>query len=95
MNWKELFKEYDKIENKYDITKLHCLSCVKASTDWLEEELTEEEHIERAQVVYDYWLDTDIQISKISDIVCKYWKEYEEDEDFDIYDYMEKLESEE
>lgn len=99
MNWKDIIVEYDKIENKYDITKLHCLSCVDASLNWLKEEdnrddYTEEERINRAQVVYDYWLDTDIQISKISDIICEHWKEYEEDEDFDIYDYMERLESE-
>lgn len=89
MNWKELVEEYKKIENKYDITKLHCLSCVVASANWLEQELTDEELTDRAQVVYDYWLDTDIQISKISDIICENWDEYEKDEDFDIYDYVE------
>ena len=90
MNWKELVEEYKKIENKYDITKLHCLSCVGASANWLEQELTEEELTDRAQVVYDYWLDTDIQISKISDVICENWDEYEKDEDFDIYDYLEE-----
>ena len=90
MNWEELVEEYKKIENKYDITKLHCLSCVGASTKWLgQEDLTDEELTDRAQVVYDYWLDTDIQISKISDIICEHWKKYEEDEDFNIYDYVE------
>ena len=89
MNWKELLKEYKKIENKYDITKLHCLSCVGASANWLEQELTDEELTDRAQVVYDYWLDTDIQISKISDIICENWDEYEKNEDFNIYDYLE------
>lgn len=91
MNWKELLEEYKKIENKYDITKLHCLSCVGASIKWLgQEDLTDEEITDRAQVVYDYWLDTDIQISKISDIICENWDEYEKDEDFNIYDYLEE-----
>lgn len=91
MNWTRVLEEYKRIvENgNYDnITKIHCLSCVEESLKWLEKEENEETKVNMAQVVYDYWLDTDIQISQISDIVCENWKEYLKNEDFNIYDYV-------
>ena len=92
-DWSNVVEEYANIcknGNYNNITKIFCLSCVEESLKWLERDTieTESERIEKAQVVYDYYLDTDIQISKISDIICEHWKEYVENENFDIYEHI-------
>ena len=74
------------------ITKMFCISCVEGSLKYLEREESEETIMEIASAVYDYWLDTSVQISELSDIVCEHWEEYLEDEDnFNIYDYVEEV----
>ena len=93
MNWEKVLEEYNNIiknDNYNNITKIYCMYCVEESLKWLEKDLieTEDNKINMAQVVYDYWLDTDIQISQLSDIVCENWKEYLKNEDFNVYDYV-------
>lgn len=93
-SWKNAENEYINIckNNNYnEIIKIYCIYCIEESLKWLERDMieTETEKVEKAQVVYDYWLDTDIQISKLSDIICKNWEKYVNDFDnFNIYDYV-------
>ena len=91
--WDEVLKEYQNIcknDNYNNITKIYCLYCIEESLKWLERDTieTESQRIEKAQVLYDYYLDTDIQISKLSDIICENWEEYVNNEDFNVYDYV-------
>lgn len=91
--WENVVKEYANIcknGNYKEITKIYCLYCIEESLKWLDSDTieTENQRIEKAQVLYDYWLDTDIQISKLSDIICENWEEYVNNEDFNIYDYV-------
>lgn len=93
MNWSKVVEEYSNIckNNNYEnITKIYCLYCIEESLKWLERDTieTESQRVEKAQVLYDYWLDTDIQISQLSDIICEHWEEYVNNEDFNIYDYV-------
>jgi len=96
----ELMTEYKKIiqdGHGDNFTKLYCLSCVDASLQWLQkEEITsDEEKLKMAAVVYDEWLDSDIQISQISDLICLHWDKYCGDDDFNLYDAMDGLYDEE
>ena len=89
----DLLKEYHKIikDNYYnDITKIYCLYCVEESLKWLDSsDITSDNvKLEIASAIYDNWLDTDIQISKISDIICEHWEEYQKNNNFDVYDYI-------
>lgn len=90
----ELMKEYRELkEKKCNLIKLYCIDCVNNSLEWLKKEdtTTDAEKLEIASAIYDNWLDTDIQISKISDILCEYWKKYCNDENFNIYDAIDGL----
>ena len=88
----KLLKKYEEIkkDNMTDITKIYCLSCVDASLKWLNAELatSDEERLEMASAIYDNWLDTNIQISKLSDAIVENWDDYVNNEDFDIYNYV-------
>ena len=88
----KLLKTYEEIvkDNTKDMTKLYCLSCVDASLKWLNAELatTDEERLHMASAVYDEWRDTDIQISKLSDVIVENWDDYVNDDDFNIYSYV-------
>ena len=88
----KLLKTYEEIkkDNMKDMTKLYCLSCVDASLKWLNAELatTDEERLHMASAVYDEWLDSDIQISKLSDTIVENWDDYTTKDDFNIYDYV-------
>lgn len=94
MNKERVLKEYMNIckNGNFDIiTELYCLACVETSLQWLGRDKidTESQRFEKAQVVYDYWMDTEIQISKLSDIICENWEKYVNDFDnFNIYDYV-------
>lgn len=90
MFWNDIVNEYEELKSKgkdKNLSKLYCIYCVEGSLDYLGQKLSIEEIIERAQVVFDYYLDTEIQISRISDIICEHWEEYTND-NFDIYDYV-------
>ena len=93
-SWKNANNEYKNIckNNNYnEITKIYCIYCIEESLKWLKRDMieTETERVEKAQVLYDYWLDTDIQISTLSDIICENWEKYVNDFDnFNIYDYI-------
>lgn len=83
------FNELIKNNNYHNITKIFCLYCIEESCKWLEiqDTTTQETKLKMACVVYDFYLDTDIQISQISDIIVQYWNNYLNDENFDIYAY--------
>jgi len=78
-----------KKRNYVNITKLFCLDCVDHSLKWLNKKCSMNKKMEMSVVVYEYYLETEIQISKISDIICEHWDEYLNDDDFDIHDYTE------
>lgn len=84
------YKRIIKNDNFKIISRLYCLSCVECSCKWLEIDQTtsEETKLEMSYIVYQYYLDTEIQISKISDIICEHWDEYLNNDDFDIYNYV-------
>ena len=90
----EILKEYERIiksNNYHNITKIFCLYCVEESCKWLEiqDTTSQDEKFKIASVVYNFYLDTDIQISKISDIIVQHWNNYLNDENFNIFDYIE------
>ena len=89
----DLLMEYKKIiqDNQYNnMTRIYCLYCIDETLKWLEKDLivSDDEKMEMASAVYDNWMDTDIQISKISDIIGEHWEEYKDNDDFNIYDYI-------
>lgn len=90
----ELLTLYDELVSKKQdnqISKLFCLSCVNASLKWLEKNdiTSNDEKLKMAQAVYDEYLDTNYQITKLSDTICKYWNEYINDDEFNLYDHIE------
>ena len=69
------FKILDKIsEEKIDITKLYILSCCPFDTDELNWAVME--------YTYDVWLeaDTDLDLARLTEIVCDNWEEIQNDE---------------
>lgn len=89
-----VLKEYERIvkNNGFNlISRIYALYCVECSCQWLNIELntSKETKLQMASVVYDYFLDTDIQITKISDIICANWNKYLNNDDFNILDYIE------
>lgn len=71
----DILKEIDK--QKIDITKLYILSCMSAET--------EEEEWKKMEYTYDCWIeaDTDLDLSRLTDIVVEHWYEIQNDEMFD------------
>lgn len=92
-SWEEVQKNYNlliKNNQKNNIIKIFCLDCVETSLEWLDtqKKVNKEIKLEMASIVYNYYLDTSIQISEISDIVCENWEEIQKNENFNIYDYV-------
>lgn len=72
---KKYFEMLDKItEENVDITKLYILSCCSMETDELDWEVME--------YTYKCWLDadTDLDLAKLTAIVCDNWKEIQNEE---------------
>lgn len=72
---RKYFDILDKInEEKIDITKLYILSCMCMNTD--------EEDWEAMEYTYKAWLhaDTDLDLAKLSAIVCDNWEEIQNEE---------------
>lgn len=88
----EEYKRIVKNNNFRLISRIYCLYCVENSCQWLDIELitSDETKIKMANAVYDYFLDTNIQITKISDIICANWNDYLNKDDFKIKDYLEE-----
>lgn len=77
------FEILEKIENeKIDITKLYILSCMSFDTN--------EENWKAMEYTYDCWIeaDTDLDLARLSAIVCDKWEEIQNDE----IDYLEIIE---
>lgn len=93
-NWDEALTNYDNLvkNNQYhNISKIYCLYRVEESIKWLkiQETISQEDKKRMAIVIYDYYLELeDVQISRISDIICEHWEEYQQNDDFDICDYL-------
>jgi hypothetical protein len=86
---KEFLEIYDNlIESKINITKLYCLDCVETILSYIEKEVDDSTKLDMVNSIYNMYLETeDIQISKISDILVTHWQEFNENENFNIYDY--------
>ncbi len=89
----KVWEEYQRIikDNHYSsITKIYCLFCVNESLTWLEIQDTTPDNtkIEIAQAVYDTWIKNDIELTRISDTICEHWEEYQNNDNFDINDYI-------
>lgn len=92
MNNKDIvIEEYKKLKRmkNFNITKLFCLDSVEHSLKWLNKKCSMDKKMEMAEIVHDYYLDTQIQISQISDIICEHWNDYLKNDNFNIYDYTE------
>jgi hypothetical protein len=88
-----LMKIYKSIKNVDDIMiDLFCLNCTINSLRFYNENKKYDDKLilEIARAVYNTYLDTDIQISTLSDILVENWESYKTDKDFNIYDYIEK-----
>lgn len=91
-----ILKEYKEIikNNSFNlIPRIYCLYCVECSCQWLDIDLntSDETKLEMSSVVHQYYLDTELQINKISDIICSKWDEYLKRDDFDITDYLDEF----
>lgn len=62
-------------ENKVDITRLYIYDTVRVL-------LPKEEHKSAVEYVYDTWLDidSDLDLAKLTDVVCEKWVEIKNDE---------------
>lgn len=91
--FEKAYQEYEKIQKEnINDTMIYCIGCAKASLGVFDSNNVNNKELikEIAMSVYDEWLHTDyMQISKISDILVEHWKEYNEQDNFNIYDYDE------
>ena len=86
-NAKKTYLELKANNNQNCIIYLFIIDCLEEATNFYKLKLTEKEKDDLAFLVHDYYLDTDIQRSKISDILCEHYNELDND-DFNIYDFI-------
>ena len=84
---KNLYNKMNK-EEKDSIIYLFIINCIfesqKAFCDEIKEKKIDIDYL--IELVHDYWLDTEIQITKICDILIGNYDKIKSD-DFNIYDY--------
>lgn len=82
-NYEKIIKEMEK--NHLDITRLYIYDIVRGV-------LTKKEHKEAVEFVYDTWLDidADLDLAKLTDVVCENWEEIKNDE-FDQDDIINEM----
>lgn len=81
------------LNNHYtDMIFLYIMDCLDSSLNTFDMDLITDEKRknELVGIIYDYYLDTDIQISKIADIVVEHINELDDD-NFDINEYADNL----
>lgn len=81
------------LDNNIDlITLVYIAFCLDQSLNAYDMDLIikDDEKEKLIDLILDYYLNTDIQISKICDIICEHYNEIEKD-NFNIYDYTETL----
>lgn len=91
---KSVYLDLKNNKNNNCILYLFIIDCIEEANRFYNIKLTEKQKDELISLIYDNYLDTQIQISCITDIILSNYKDIQEkikEDDFNIYDYYDFL----
>ena len=89
-NAKKIYNELLENNQNNCIIYTYIIDCLEEAKKSFNLKLTSKQNDELITTIHDYYLDTDIQISKICDVLVENYKNIYDD-DFSIYDYIDNL----